>query len=92
MASRVATHFCFSAKVKAIKQMLLAENKVSRVRVRSDSHWWLTKSQGHNILTDGWFSEKVYQGGDRVRVCITHLLSIKQFNIGDFHVSVAINI
>ena len=30
--------------------------------------------------------------GDRVRVCITHLLSIKKINVGDFHVSVAINI
>ena len=34
----------------------------------------------------------VPRGGDRVRVCITHLLSIKKINIGDFHVSVAINI
>ena len=44
------------------------------------------------LLSHGWFSEKVYQGGDRVRVCITHLLSIKKINIGDFNVSVAINI
>ena len=41
---------------------------------------------------DGWFSEKVYHGGDRVRECITHLLSIKSLNVDDFHVSVAINI
>ena len=31
-------------------------------------------------------------GGDRVRDCITHLLSIKSLNVDDFHVSVAINI
>ena len=29
---------------------------------------------------------------DRVRDCITHLLSIKSLNVDDFHVSVAINI
>ena len=31
-------------------------------------------------------------GGNRVRDCITHLLSIKSLNGDDFHVSVAINI
>ena len=30
--------------------------------------------------------------GDRVRDCITQLLSIKSLNVDDFHVSVAINI
>ena len=42
-------------------------------------------------MRSGWFSEKVYQRGNHVRVCITHLLSIKKINVGDFHVSVAIN-
>ena len=27
-------------------------------------------------------------GGDRVRDCVTHLLSIKSLNVDDFHVSV----
>ena len=40
----------------------------------------------------GGSQKRCTKGGDRVRVCITHLLSIKQINIGDFHVSVAINI
>ena len=40
----------------------------------------------------GWFSEKVYQGGDHVRECITHLLSINNSNVYDFHVSIAIYI
>ena len=31
-------------------------------------------------------------GGDRVRGCITHLLSIKKLNVDGFHVSVVINI
>ena len=45
------------------------------------------------LLVIGWFSEKVYQGGgDHVRECITHLLSIKNSNVDDFHVSIAINI
>ena len=32
------------------------------------------------------------KGGDHVRECITHLLSIKNSNVDDFHVSIAINI
>ena len=31
-------------------------------------------------------------GGDRVRGCITHLLSIKNSNVDGFHVSLVINI
>ena len=34
----------------------------------------------------------VPRGGDHVRDCITHLLSIKNSNVDDFHVSIAINI
>ena len=40
----------------------------------------------------GGSQKRCTKGGDRVRVCITHLLSIIFFNIGDLHVSVAINI
>ena len=40
----------------------------------------------------GGSQKRCTKGGDHVRVCITHLLSIIFFNIGDFHVSVAINI
>ena len=41
----------------------------------------------------GLFSEKLHQGGgDRVRGCTTHLLSITNLNVGGFHVSVIINI
>ena len=40
----------------------------------------------------GGSQKRCTKGGDRVRVGITHLLSIKKINIGDFHVSVAINI
>ena len=35
---------------------------------------------------------KCTKGGDCVRDCITYLLSIKNLNVDDFHVSVAINI
>ena len=34
----------------------------------------------------------VPRGGDHVRDCITHLLSIKNSNVDDFHVSITINI
>ena len=46
------------------------------------------------VLHMGGSQKRCTKGGDRVRVCITstHLLSIKKINIGDFHVSVAINI
>ena len=38
-------------------------------------------------------SQKRYtKGGDHVRDCITNVLSIKNSNVDDFHVSVAINI
>ena len=38
-------------------------------------------------------SQKRYtKGGDHVRDCITHLLSITNLNVDDFHVSIAINI
>ena len=30
------------------------------------------------------------KGGDHVRDCITHLLSIKNLNVDDFHVSIDI--
>ena len=41
----------------------------------------------------GGSQKRCTKGSDRVRVCITHLLSIKKINVGDhFHVSVAINI
>ena len=40
----------------------------------------------------GGSQKRCTKGGDRVRGCITHLLSMKKINIGDFHVSVAINI
>ena len=30
------------------------------------------------------------KGGDHVRECITHLLSIQNLNVDDFHVSIAI--
>ena len=41
----------------------------------------------------GLFSENVHQGGgDRVPDSITHLLSIQNLNVDDFHVSVPINI
>ena len=43
-------------------------------------------------VTNGWFSEKVHQGGWRCSRLYTHLLSIKNSNVDDFHVSVAINI
>ena len=40
----------------------------------------------------GGSQKRCTMGGDRVRDCITHLLSIKSLNVDDFHVSVAINI
>ena len=40
----------------------------------------------------GGSQKRCTREGDRVRVCITHLLSIIFFNVGDFHVSVAINL
>ena len=43
-------------------------------------------------VDQGGSQKRCTMGGDRVRDCITHLLSIKRLNVDDFHVSVAINI
>ena len=40
----------------------------------------------------GGSQKRCTKGGDHVRYCITHLLSIKKSNVDDFHVSIAINI
>ena len=40
----------------------------------------------------GGSQKRCTKGGDRVRGCITHLLSIKNSNVDGFHVSVVINI
>ena len=40
----------------------------------------------------GCSQKRCTKGGDRVRGCITHLLSIKNLNVDGFHVSVVINI
>ena len=40
----------------------------------------------------GGSQKRCTKGGDHVRECITHLLSIKNSNVDDFHVSIAINI
>ena len=40
----------------------------------------------------GCSQKRCTKGGDRVRGCITHLLSIKNSNVDGFHVSVVINI
>ena len=40
----------------------------------------------------GGSQKRCTKGGDHVRECITHLLSIQNLNVGDFHVSIAINI
>ena len=44
------------------------------------------------VIEMGGSQKRCTKGGDRVRVCITHLFSITKINVGDFHVSVAINI
>ena len=46
----------------------------------------------HDVVKLGGSQKRCTKGGGRVRVCITHLLSIKKINYGDFHVSLAINI
>ena len=43
-------------------------------------HWRL-------LLYMGGSQKRCTMGGDRVRDCITHLLSIKSLNVDDFHVS-----
>ena len=40
----------------------------------------------------GCSQKRCTRGGDRVRGCITHLLSIKNSNVDGFHVSLVINI
>ena len=40
----------------------------------------------------GGSQKRCTKGGDRVRGCIKHLLSIKNLNVDGFHVSVVINI
>ena len=40
----------------------------------------------------GGSQKRCTKGGDHVRECITHLLSINNSNVDDFHVSVAIYI
>ena len=60
--------------------------------------WFANVSCEHDLRVQytfylsGGSQKRCTKGGDRVRVCITHLLSIQKINIGDFHVSVAINI
>ena len=53
-----------------------------------------TKSQNccDSCTYMGGSQKRCTMGGDRVRDCITHLLSIKSLNVDDIHVSVAINI
>ena len=46
----------------------------------------------HEISYRGCSQKRCTKGGDRVRGCITHLLSIKNSNVDGFHVSVVINI
>ena len=46
----------------------------------------------HHAMYMGCSQKRCTKGGDRVRGCITHLLSIKNSNVDGFHVSVVINI
>ena len=47
---------------------------------------------GVNIGPMGGSQKRCTKGGDHVRECIIHLLSIKNSIVDDFHVSIAINI
>ena len=44
------------------------------------------------VMFVGGSQKRCTKGGDHVRECITHLLSIKKLSVDDVHVSIAINI
>ena len=50
------------------------------------------RKRGGGARDMGGSQKRCTKGGVHVRECITHLLSIKNSNVDDFHVSIAINI